>query len=268
MKRAVAWLKSLWGFVREDPRRLLIVGVALVAGGFAGAPTGQAAYEYMWLDARFCDDCHVHDYANEGWERSIHAGVTTCHDCHRVPIRHYPRNLFVTIQKGAQTQEEMHAPDVATVICEQCHAADGAHEPLTGPLPEDLRARVVKIDASPLHRVHLEAASRTPARYLGGADPDAQGEAHDEGGHEGDAHAEPSHGGGHGEGEATAITCMDCHGSESNRAHQFAATMQNCVSCHEGNAMHAGRMQSLSCRDCHFEGFLGGPGEGGAAPAH
>ncbi len=70
--------------------------------------------------------------------------------------------------------------------------------------------------------------------------------------------ATPPSGGGHGHAaEEGPITCMDCHGSESNRAHRFEATRENCLACHEGISESTGRLKDLACQECHFEGFVG-----------
>lgn len=222
------------------PARLAIVGGSLVAGLAMGMPAQRAAYDYTWRDARFCDDCHVHDYANEAYDRSVHAGVTTCHDCHRVPIRHYPRNLWLMVTNPPQSADDIHPPDVESVVCGQCHLAAEEHEPLTGPMPDSVRERVVKVDDTPLHKLHLEAKARTPGRAQGGSEaPDGGDSAH------------PGRDG---------ITCMDCHGADNNRAHRFAATTENCVACHEDLSRGTHTMSRLDCTGCHFEGFVGDRG--------
>lgn len=217
---------SAWQFLRASPVRLGLVTVAFAGGALAGIPAGDQVYNYEWKDADFCDDCHVHDYANEAWAESVHGELTTCHDCHRVPISHYPRNLYMMIADRPQGPEDIHRPHVETVVCQQCHVAQGEIE-LTGPMPADLLAHVVKVENSPLHKVHMEAESRDP-----GAAP--------------------------GEAEPGEITCMDCHGSDENRAHSFPATTANCAACHEGEAhLDANDDAQVECRDCHFGGFVG-----------
>jgi len=229
-------LESL-AWLRAHPVSALVVLAAFVAGSISGAPAGEQLFRYTWTDADFCDDCHVHDYANEAWARSVHAGLTTCHDCHRVPIRHYPKNLWTTVFDPPEGEEDIHPPDVANVVCEQCHAEAGLDEVLTGPMRQDVRRRIVKIDDSPGHRRHLDSETRHPGAYRGGDEPDSRSE-------------EP-------------ITCMDCHGAESNRAHRFESSSKNCVECHEDQEMMAGK--PLNCRECHFEEFLGGLPAGDAA---
>ena len=154
-------LESL-AWLRAHPVSALVVLAAFVAGSISGAPAGEQLFRYTWTDADFCDDCHVHDYANEAWARSVHAGLTTCHDCHRVPIRHYPKNLWTTVFDPPEGEEDIHPPDVANVVCEQCHAEAGLDEVLTGPMRQDVRRRIVKIDDSPGHRRHLDSETRAP----------------------------------------------------------------------------------------------------------
>jgi 5-methylcytosine-specific restriction endonuclease McrA len=230
--------------------------VAMALGAVAGTPLGHRVYDYQWSDARFCDDCHAHDYANEAFAESAHASLTTCHDCHRVPIRHYPRNLFVTIFDKPQSADDIHRPDVETVICAQCHLGNGHKEELTGPMPDAIRDRVPKIDDSPLHRVHVDAATRQPPfdEPPAGHEGDSAADGHEgdsaEAEHGGDAHESGGHGG-----ERSAITCMDCHGAESNRAHHFGSTDANCLACHTSHD-GAMRLDGVRCQHCHGAGFL------------
>ena len=224
--------------------------VALLAGGSVGAlvgfPVEERVYDYVWRDSEFCDDCHVHDYANEAYRASVHAGVTTCHDCHLVPIRHYPRNLFKTALMPPQGPEDIHPPQVANVICTRCHSIEGQDEPLTGPMSEAVRDSAVKIDESALHRVHLESEERIPSTWQGGTEP-------------------PEHHAGTGpliapferpSWDAGTIACRDCHGADPNRAHQFTATRENCLACHGDLHVDTGRLTDLDCRQCHLSGFL------------
>lgn len=227
-----AALSSAWRFLTASPVRLALIGAAFAGGVVAGAPVQRAVFHYQWVDPAFCDDCHAHDYANEAWASSLHADLTTCHDCHKVPIRHYPHNLWMMITDRPETAEDIKRPDIPMVVCEQCHTASGAEEPLSGPMPDALRDNVVKVDNSPLHRAHLDSETRNPGTWRGG-----------EAGSDVD--------------EAGEITCMDCHGQDNNRAHQFLATQENCVTCHEGQAHRSEGMASLECRDCHFGGFVG-----------
>lgn len=239
-----AWVADTRRWLTAEPVRMAVVSVGLLVGAGAGVPSGEKMFDYTWRDARFCDDCHVHDYANEAWARSAHAQLTTCHDCHRVPISHYPRNLWVTAVDPPQTREDIHAPHIPVVVCGQCHLQEEHGHPLTGPMPEEIRAKVVKIEKSHLHEVHLQAESRTPSAYQGG---DA-------------SKAAPAgeHGGDHG-GDAPAIDCMACHGSPKMPAHQFEASTDTCVECHSALSPAQHGPGTLPCLQCHITGFLVDP---------
>ena len=203
----------------------VLVGVvligALVLGGLAGHPLGNRVYDYQWSDARFCNDCHAHDYASEAWERSAHAGLTTCHDCHRVPIRHYPRNLWVMLTRPPERPEDIPHPEVPTVVCEQCHVGLCDQEALTGPMGAALCDQVVKVERTPSHLAHLEAERRLPGRVAT---------------------------------EAGRIECGDCHSGRIDDPHRFETRRAACVACHEEH--RGSTVGGLPCRQCHGAGFL------------
>jgi len=199
-----------------------------------------------------------------------------------VPLTHYPYNLFSTLYYGKRTQETLHAPTVGILVCAQCHATTGDDEPLTGPMDESIRARIVRIDESPLHITHLRSTTRDPGKYRGGG---VHSRGADEGGSEGagehdvagehgeapsGAEAGEHEGGGllaalspsHGElptWAADVITCMDCHGAPSNRAHRFEASRENCLQCHQDLTVISEKYDHISCAECHFWGFAGKP---------
>lgn len=248
LRRLRDWIRGSRDHLNERPGRAVIVGLALLFGGLAGMPSGEGLYQYTWTDSRFCDDCHVHDYANRAWERSVHAGLTTCHDCHRVPISHYPRNLWLAAFDRPQSQLDIHRPNVEIVICAQCHMAEGLEEVLTGPMSDAVRRKVVKIDDSPLHQLHLEAESRDPGAYRGAGDGTETGH--------GTRTDDDTAGSEHGE-APTTIGCLDCHGSAEDQAHQFTATARGCVECHDNQRVEGLSAQLIDCRECHFDGFLG-----------
>jgi hypothetical protein len=221
-------LRSNLAWLLANPASAAVVGVSLLGGSLAGVPVANQAYTYMWRDPDFCADCHVHDYANEAWAHSVHSRLTTCHDCHEVPIHHYPINLYRMVFDRPRTPEDIPPADVGIVLCEQCHTG-GQDKPLTGPLTTELRAQVVHIDDSPLHRVHLDAKNRRPSTYQGGH-PD-----------------EP----------AGRIECLDCHGGADRQVHRFTSTSEECEACHQDlrPADESGR--SMNCIDCHARGFVG-----------
>jgi hypothetical protein len=218
------WLVDGW-----TPLVAVAAFVAVLVGAAAGMPIGDRVYAYQWADARFCNDCHAHDYANEAWAESIHAGLTTCHDCHRVPIRHYPRNLWVQITDPPKSAEDIPHPQIPVVICGSCHLAECDPHELTGPMPLEMCDHVVKIDNSRLHRVHLESEDRQPGPGLGGA-LDTE---HEEG----------------------TITCLDCHGAGERQVHKFSDDVTACSKCHERHVEELG-IVGLPCRQCHGSAFL------------
>jgi hypothetical protein len=209
IRTLLAWPGDAARFLLGNPVALALSAGGLVAGGLAGWPVGDAAYTYMWRDPGMCDDCHVHDYANEAWGRSVHASLTTCHDCHHVPVRHYPRNLYMMVFDKPQGAEDIHTPDVETVICATCHTAGGAHGDPSGPMTAATRDRVVKIDDSPLHRVHLDAEREEPIACL-----DCHGGAE---------HAPHRF-------EPTTSNCLECH-AENELSGSRLATV-DCRDCH------------------------------------
>ncbi len=249
--RLRVWLSGCWAEIVQSPRSKVAAASSLLLGAAVGVVPEQHIYNYMWRDPAFCADCHVHDYANEAYERSVHAGLTTCHDCHLVPIRHYPRNLYVTVFDTPQGPEDITRPEVPTVVCTRCHSKEADSEPLTGPMPQELRARIVKVDDSPLHRAHMESETREPGAAKGGGEEQAQKE---EEGHAPELHLKQM------SWDKGVIGCVDCHGSDANRAHRFEATRESCVECHEDTTLHGGTMATADCRQCHLSGFLGAGG--------
>ena len=191
------------------------------------------------------------DYANEAYWRSLHAGVTTCHDCHLVPFSHYPFMAWDAATKTFDGPEDFQAAHVPTVLCSGCHTQEGkdhAHE-FTGPMTPELLAAIVTVDQSPMHKVHMEATTRDPGTFRGGGEHE---QAPDE-----DRHHSPEELQEDDKHEEGAILCMDCHGSSNNRAHRFQPSRDNCLQCHGGMAHAGGRLDTLVCQECHFDRFLG-----------
>ncbi len=244
--RLLAWLKDTRVWLFAHPVILVMVVLSGAAGGAAGVPAGDQMYMYMWRDPRFCDDCHVHDYANERWAASVHGKLTTCHDCHRVAIRHYPLNLVVTLFDTPKKPEDIPLAEVAMVVCEQCHISEGEEEPLTGPMTAELRALVPKVDNSPLHKAHLHAKTRKPSAYKGGT---GEVEEHRE--------TDPDR----------FVVCLDCHGGSRLNVHRFVAVSEECEVCHEGIRPKDESGRNLECLDCHARGFEGTANAQGEAPA-
>lgn len=247
-KLVQGWIASVRALFVQQPGLWGVLAAGLAAGSLVGVPVEEKVYDYVWNDSYMCDDCHVHDYANKAYWASVHGGVTTCHDCHLVPISHYPWNLYVTAFRPPQGPEDIHPPQVASVVCTRCHSEEGQGEPLTGPMSEAVRKQTVKIDESALHRQHLGSKERIPSSFAGGTEP-------------------PEHNLGFGKliapferpkWDEGVITCADCHGSADNRAHSFTATRDNCIACHGDLHVDTGRFVDLDCRQCHLTGFLAG----------
>ena len=256
---ARTWLSEIWAAITASPGAMAVAALSLMAGLGAGLVPEQRVFNYLWRDPTFCGSCHAHDYANEAYDHSVHAGLTTCHDCHLVPIRHYPRNLWMMVFDRPQGPEDITRPEIPTVVCTRCHSAEADDEPLTGPMPQELRERIVKVDDSPLHRVHLSSKTRTPTAAHGGR----QGEAgSDVGIDASNLNIDRM------SWDAGLISCTDCHGSDANRAHQFTATREACVACHQDTQLHGGSMASADCRQCHLSAFVGAsaPQTGASAP--
>lgn len=242
--RLRAGFRDAWRYVAEQRSRMAIVGCALVVGFSVGAPVGDAGFDYTWRNANFCGDCHVHQYANEAFFRSVHGGVTTCHDCHKVPLSHYPVELWIMLTDRPEEMEDFGPVHVPSVLCGGCHLRDST-EHLTGPMTDAFKRQVVKVDDSPLHRVHLQAETREPSPYLGAGfhapkPPDGKKVPY-----------ALKH-------EGQVISCLDCHGSGGDHeTHRFTASRDNCVRCHAAIDVAGGRLAGLRCQECHLTGFVG-----------
>lgn len=224
---------------------MLTAVTCLAAGLGVGLVPERQVFNYLWADPSFCGSCHAHDYANEAFDRSVHAGLTTCHDCHLVPISHYPHNLWMMLTDRPQTPDDIAKAEIPTIVCTQCHSKEGTDQELTGPMPDALRQRVVKVDSSPLHQIHMRSETRRPTPRQGGGETDL-GEAPGVGG----LHLETA------SWDKGTIACTDCHGLEGERAHQFTAARDLCLDCHEDTQLHGGSMATADCRQCHLGGFL------------
>jgi hypothetical protein len=216
----------------------------LSVGTLVGVYGGHYVAERVWTDAKFCISCHVHDYANFGWEKSIHGDKTTCHDCHHQPMRAYFKEMYVMITKRPQFPEDLHhTPFIKQDLCAACHVSNAAdRSSITGPMKFEDVSRIPKVDKSELHRVHLEAF--TDLTLLNSHELT-----------EGERRAEPISKFPVTRGEKRSVTCADCHGGPANRAHNFSAVDASCVRCHsEPHQTRVGEV--FGCRDCHFKGFL------------
>jgi hypothetical protein len=244
--RALGWTNAWFGL---DRRAWLLTIPILLGSGAVGAKVGYEGYRYAWIAPEFCYACHIHDYAVGDWRHSIHGDVVTCHDCHRVPLMHYTKTLLHTFYQRPSFPEDLHhLPRIPNETCESCHIAAAAeYHDLSSPMPEEVYDRIVRVDESPAHRLHMQATSRDPGDERGG-----------EGGAPHRAHRLTEHGPkadelGIGSGE---IECIDCHGSEANRYHNFFARDENCVQCHEHLTIRGEHLRDFDCRHCHFQDFL------------
>lgn len=139
---------------------LAAVGVGTVAGIGGYTFVYARGGSYLSDDARACVNCHVMRPQFDGWERSSHAAVATCNDCHTPtsffdhwfvkasngwhhsyafttgdfdePIQITPGNLAVTEQACRGCHGELVAqvdafahPGADPVSCTRCHRSVG-----------------------------------------------------------------------------------------------------------------------------------------------
>ena len=252
MRRLLCIFPRLWRrfteVLRLDRAALWVAGAVCLVSAGAGGTVGFRGYEYAWVDPTFCGACHMHDYAIEDWRNSIHGGLVTCHDCHRVPLSHYIMDLIHTFYQRPTFPEDLtDLPRIPSESCESCHVTQAAAlADLDSPMPRVVFEHVVKVEESPGHLAHLLATDRDPGTVRGGR---------------GGATRHTRHLVQHG---ATAkdvglgtglIECIDCHGTEANRFHNFSARQENCVACHE-DLQQRGHVPDFDCRHCHFQDFV------------
>lgn len=215
----------------------------ILIGAFLGALPGYKTYEYVWKDAGFCINCHVHDYASYSWQESSHGKMTTCHDCHHQPLRSYVKEAVVQVLKSPKFPEDLHhTPYVPNDLCQTCHVSTvHDHSTLTGPLAKENLKDLPKVDKMYLHNIHLNSKtnlSLLKSHTLSEEERMAQ-------------FIEPKVI----QGDERMITCSDCHGGPTNRAHNFTAVDVSCVRCH-GNIHDSKIGKEYGCRNCHFQEFL------------
>jgi hypothetical protein len=217
---------------------------SLIGGGLVGIYPGYKVYEYVWKDAAFCTSCHVHDYATVGWENSSHQRLTTCHDCHHQPLHEYVREMVVLLTKNPKFPKDLdHIPYIPDDLCQACHISN--HQDLstvTGPLDKEDIDKLHKVDKTKMHQLHFQ--HKTKLKLLGEFKIKKIDRM-------GDVAIIPSNE----EGKERPITCSDCHGGPSNRAHNFSATDSACVRCHQDE--HKKKIgKEFGCRNCHFQDFM------------
>ncbi len=228
---------------------LAVFGISSVAGGVVG----YRGYLWVWIDPEFCYVCHIHDYAVTDWKRSIHGEVVTCHDCHRVPLLHYTKTFTHTFVNRPTFPEDLHElPRISSETCESCHLTEAAaYHDLSSPMPRWLFDGTVKVESSPAHVLHMESTVRDPGDERGG---DGGAPARDR---RLQQHGVTAQDVGFGAG---IIECVDCHGTEANRYHNFLARADNCLQCHEELTVRGEHLADFDCKHCHFQDFLA-PGD-------
>ncbi len=244
--RARRWAIAWFGI---DRTLLGAAALVFVSAGTVGGLAGYEGYRYAWIAPEFCNLCHIHDYALTDWRHSIHGDVVTCHDCHMVPLLHYTETLLHTFYQRPSFPEDLHElPRIPSQSCESCHlsSAKDMHA-LSSPMPEAIFERIVRIDESPAHRLHMLATTRDPGEARGGLGGAPEHPRRLE------QHGPTAHEAGFGPG---VIECIDCHGSEPNRFHDFFARDDNCTACHEDLTVRGEHLRQFDCRHCHFQDFL------------
>jgi hypothetical protein len=241
------------GYFGLDRSAFVVSAAVFMAASAVGSYAGYKGYVYAWIAPEFCYLCHIHDYAVEDWRRSIHGDVVTCHDCHRVPLMHYTQTALHTVYDRPTYPEDLEElPHISSETCESCHVTGGAEfEELSSPMPRTIFDATAKVELSPGHMWHMESADRDPGEDHGGT---GAWDLRD--------HALPEHGAkAHDLGFGTgAIQCIDCHGTEANRFHNFTARAENCHACHTDLTVRGEHLSDFDCRHCHFREFLA-PGD-------
>lgn len=138
-----------------------------------------------------------------------------------------------------------HTPYVKADLCEACHIKNPhSQDTLTGPMPLSEVAKIPKIDASALHKKHLEA--KTNFTLLNSHALTEQ---------ERDPRPEPLKVLNKEKGPQRNVVCADCHGGPTNRGHNFSAVDAACLRCHV-DVHNSKIIKEQGCRSCHFQDFL------------
>lgn len=236
---------------------IIVAAVFLPIGSYAGYEAGI----WMVKDPDFCEACHVHDYANEAWEVSIHGQKDiTCHDCHHQSLTDNVKSAIYLVSPIHDASKLIHSvPVVKDYVCQKCHDSrvDGLGSIFHGVLmdmPEEKYNSIAKVNNNRLHKAHLEAESRFPYKSLNWNIP-AEPEK------DFSKDFTPGNLINFGQKEESAIHCRDCHGSKSNRAHNFAPVRENCEQCHNAirdmDELHS-HPHNRNCLLCHVDGFVTG----------
>jgi nitrate/TMAO reductase-like tetraheme cytochrome c subunit len=251
---------SIRTLITQSPKfAFALLTVLMLSLGF-GAMAGYKAHTWVAYDAAFCVSCHVHDYAQTSWAASVHNHTnTTCHDCHHQSIYANMKNGYNLAMGNFNSAELVsHVPAVTDKICLKCHASDteDIFMDILGPMNQKQLSLVPKIDRAPLHLVHLKSESRDPSLKSTWQKSTAdKGEAQEDPAsappsvHAKDFHEFQEHE------DKYQIQCRYCHGSDTNRAHQFQAQQQVCQTCHAAQD-HEEHTHNATCIQCHGEQFI------------
>ncbi|MEI8346472.1 MAG: hypothetical protein WCG27_03330 [Pseudomonadota bacterium] len=232
----------------------VLIGL-FVVGAIAGTAVGHKGYRYVIYDAGFCNKCHVHDYANDAWFESAHYQSTTCHDCHHQSVWANARGGLLTVFANYyKKREKIHnIPKVEDKHCIKCHipSKHGVLLDIVGPLQSYDISKIIKIEETKGHRVHLLAKTRDPSKYYSWAQDGQHVQAKIK-------DSENTDDAFNIEEEGRVIHCRDCHGGKQNRAHNFNAMPENCLECHKDISKSnkvVGHLKQ-NCMLCHFASFL------------
>ncbi len=115
-ERLVVWYSEK---ISRKARIIIVVFILLFVTGIGF--TGYKINDYFEHDPNACALCHVHDYANEAWAKSVHKEVT-CHECHHSTKKEQVVQLYRFVFMGQKMVEPRHGQIiVAWKICIQCH---------------------------------------------------------------------------------------------------------------------------------------------------
>ncbi len=237
-------LKKIWQLGEKLKPVFIFLIPSLLIGAIIGSVPGYKAYEYVWKDPDFCTACHVHDYATIAWENSSHKQLTTCHDCHHQSLRDYMKSAYSLILHQPKFPFDLdHVPHVPKGICKACHFTNPEDtSTISGPLGPDMVKKLPKVDKTYLHQVHLAQTTKLQLLKEEKIAPELRMGTK--------SFLPSSH-----EGDLRSITCSDCHGGPSNRAHNLTVTDSACLRCHE-QKHKTPVVKEFGCRQCHFHQFM------------
>ncbi len=218
---------------------LSLIGVVLlvvILGGAAAIPlTNQPT---------FCASCHTIRPAYDSWRQSTHQQVT-CVDCHVRPglsgflhdkVLAGLEDVAITLM-GTPTEPHNLQSQVASSVCLGCHQAILR---VTEVASRDLPAPVRHVGLLMNHREHMEAFA---ARGNGEGCTTCHARV---------VHGQPVKG--------YPIVIPRGHVSLDEQSYEpplppdsklWAASMADCLRCHDGQQTYEGRVLSRKCETCH-----------------